>query len=525
MSACKPKDKTITEKTLTQFEPLRLKSDAGNQIEQLLKVEPRKTENSEAERALAAIGLASASETVKWASKKGDNGNYIFTDVSSETDDGDLTIETLQLNGVHMKEDIASFDRLSAKGIKLKNSDTEYGTIERIDLSRPNPTVTSNISKIITDTSQVDTIVKSSDLNHRFGALYLENINLVTPEVNLKAGSVGMGEDKDTQKAVFLIKDIAAKVTDDSRMSRSQIPPDFNVSLAGASATGIDMEATRAMLNAGLAKSVTRGRNDTTQMLLNAVDFYKETFTTIEFNDFNVNFDTVVFNAPGGQGLSRTEGDTVIIKQVMEPATLEIREGSQNPEIIRLEEYLDEMGYDKLVFQGRKNTRLNKTQDTALDQGLFELKDGFRLSRDIKIGNLKKVTENLKTINEGGDYLQNNPDAFSDLEVHSVEFSLEDLSLVDRAFKLVAQQQGTSEKLLRAQAKAGLLLLGLGAKTQDQGEMISQAAKAAGKFLENGGTLDISFNPADPLTIGELSQINPNSFEWDKLGFTAATTP
>ena len=183
------------------------------------------------------------------------------------------------------------------------------------------------------------------------------------------------------------------------------------------------------------------------------------------------------------------------------------------------------MGYDKLVFQGRKNTRLNKTQDTALDQGLFELKDGFRLSRDIKIGNLKKVTENLKTINEGGDYLQNNPDAFSDLEVHSVEFSLEDLSLVDRAFKLVAQQQGTSEKLLRAQAKAGLLLLGLGAKTQDQGEMISQAAKAAGKFLENGGTLDISFNPADPLTIGELSQINPNSFEWDKLGFTAATTP
>ena len=341
----------------------------------------------------------------------------------------------------------------------------------------------------------------------------------------MKAGSVGMGEDKDTQKAVFLIKDIAAKVTDDSRMSRSQIPPDFNVSLAGASATGIDMEATRAMLNAGLAKSVTRGRNDTTQMLLNAVDFYKETFTTIEFNDFNVNFDTVVFNAPGGQGLSRTEGDTVIIKQVMEPATLEIREGSQNPEIIRLEEYLDEMGYDKLVFQGRKNTRLNKTQDTALDQGLFELKDGFRLSRDIKIGNLKKVTENLKTINEGGDYLQNNPDAFSDLEVHSVEFSLEDLSLVDRAFKLVAQQQGTSEKLLRAQAKAGLLLLGLGAKTQDQGEMISQAAKAAGKFLENGGTLDISFNPADPLTIGELSQINPNSFEWDKLGFTAATTP
>jgi len=532
MGACKPKDKSITEKTLSQIEPLRLKSTAGAQIEALLEVEPRKTDNTEAQQALDAMGLGSASDALKWSSKTGENGNYTYTDVRSlQSDEGEFTIKTLQLLGVHMKDDKANFDRLSAKGIELKKSEEEYGSIARLEISNPGQKLTSNIGQTlntITDKDRIEDAVKL-ETKGSFGALYLENINLVSPDVNLKAGSLGMAEDKETQKAVFLIKDINTKMSEDSQAIKpnkgAKKLSDITMSLAEASGTGIDMEIVRAVIAANDVKNIRSRANDPSKMLLNSLDFYKQTFDTLEFSNFNVNFDSLDFNAPSYQSQSRNDGDVLIVNQVFEPATLTIGEGSENPSIIQARKSLNDIGYEKLVFQGRRDTRLNKAKDTALDQGLFELKDGFRFSREIKIGNFKQITEALTRLQKEGADLNETPEAFYDLEVHSLGLSLEDLSLVDRGFKFAAQQQGTSEKILRAQAKAALLLLGLGAKTQAQGDLISQASKAMGKFIENGGTLDLSFNPENPVSIGELVQMDPNSFDWDKLGFTAATTP
>ena len=113
--------------------------------------------------------------------------------------------------------------------------------------------------------------------------------------------------------------------------------------------------------------------------------------------------------------------------------------------------------------------------------------------------------------------------AMGALTIHGFELSIDDDSLLDRAFNAAATSQGADPAELKSQIGMGLAM----APMMAQGSgvdmaLVSEATGALSKFISDGGTLTIKLAPETPLSVASIMENpDPSAYTKDALGFTA----
>ena len=110
------------------------------------------------------------------------------------------------------------------------------------------------------------------------------------------------------------------------------------------------------------------------------------------------------------------------------------------------------------------------------------------------------------------------------LTIHSLDLALDDNGIVDRAFNAYAAQSGEDPQQLRNQT-AGMLAMApmMAAGSGIDPELVTEAATALSSFITDPKTLTLSLNPAAPLKVSTLADMeDPSGLTKSALGFSAS---
>lgn len=509
MGACSDKNKGAGEEILSpEIVQLNINRADSGAMEKLLTVSTRNVAPAEANLALAKLGLDSPDNgAFSWDNKSGKAGNYTYNNLSGTGKDGErIKIKTLELTGVHMVDDNPNFDRIDIQEMNVTDEDGVV-TIDRLSLARPSPKLGASILEAIDtidkikDLRGLDIDIDFEDEDIQFGALLLDSVNMTSGDGNVKLGSLGWGEHEDTQEGLFLLENL--DIT--SREKRDD--PAAHITLKSISATGLNMEHMRKMK-----------ADETSRSLFSP---YEKVFDSFALKDFKLSVDTLAVAVPSITSQSETDGDDVIIRQSLEPMTLSFTEMPTDPDILRGWKALKQAGYEKIELSGSSTTILNESEDTLeIRDSFLRLKDGFDLRFSLLGHGLSDVTEKASQQSDKID----TDDLMDTLTLSSLNLSLTDTSIVDRAFNVVADEQGQKASDLKKLAKGALFLAGftmsLQADGPEESKAITQTINSLSGFIEDGGTINVSLNPKEPLPAGYLSKLNAKTIDPATLGLT-----
>ena len=478
---------------LPELGSLSVKGADAGVIEKMLEVEDRKVADAEAEQALKGLGLDEGG-SISWDSKKGKAGDYQYTNLSFKSDeDKDVVVSDLRLDGVHMDADEPSFDRMTLSGVKISDEDSS-GTIDRLILSDPNPAMAAKILKGLGKFETLDDLdmdVDIEDGEFGFGAMLMQGMDMKSDDGLIKVDTLGWGRDDDTGKGAFVARDITFSGTDKSK----DVP--VTMSLKSASARDLDMRAMEKLKDNMGTGGMPRGMSP-----------FQSMYGNINVEDFKLNADAFSINMVGIEAQTSTKGDVTTERQILKPLTISFSGPATDPQMKQAQQAFTDMGFETLEFTGKSTKVMNKKTDSlTVKDAHFALKDGFNLSYDLKASGIGSATDMSA--------------AMDDMTIDQMTLSLTDHSIVDKAITLAAKMQGGNPALMRMQAKGGLMFLTAMGETPKQKEMLAEAANAAGKFLDDGGTLVVNFNPSSPVSIADMQSMGQSPDQAiDKLGLS-----
>lgn len=514
MGACNNKDKAetpkISEKPTEITKALSTKKLSAKSFEPYLKVDKRDVSEVDSRKALARMGLWNANKSpFAWESKSDKGGKHIYKNLSATGDDGeDIQIDSLEITGAHMVGSEPSFDRMDMYGLSVTSED---GTakVARLSMARPSPKFGSAIMKGIQkmddlkDLTDLDIDVDLEDGDMAFGAMLMDDLQVTADNADIKLTTVAWGEDEDTQKGAFLLKDLNVDGVDED----SGHP--VKITLDSISTTGLNMKYFRALGQLDKA-----GDNP-----LVGLNPYASQFDSFSLKNFNLNADVLSVSTDGVEAMSRQKGKVTTTQQNLKPISIKFSEAPKSPEPKQAYDALKAAGFEELVFSGASTTVMNENTDTiSVNDAWFKLDDGFRLQYDYEGTGATAMINGLQHA-DGEDLSDTELKAVLEkMTLKSLNLKLTDDSLVDKVMNIVAQQQGVSPKLVRLQAKSGLMVLGIMAQNEAQAELMGDLSSSLGKFLDDGGTLNINLNPETPvpaslfMDIKDPTEIDPKQF-------------
>jgi hypothetical protein len=162
------------------------------------------------------------------------------------------------------------------------------------------------------------------------------------------------------------------------------------------------------------------------------------------------------------------------------------------------------------------------------------LRDGLRIEFTQDIGGYLEYIASMRefAINTSDDEDAAAPDpdmllqAMAPLFIHRFGMRLIDQSILERSLAAGATTQGITAEEMRAQAS---LLVGVGLMSAPPAvsrPMLAQIATAISSFINEGGSLDITLEPPQGLTVGEIAEIGKSeTIDFDALGLTVTAQP
>ncbi len=478
VGACGKKDKGA-DANIPGVGKLTVKEANAKTMKKLLAVDDRKVSDAEADQALAQLGLADDKASgLSWDSKTGKAGDYHYTNLSFKSDDGEaVKVANLKLDGVHMKGETASFDKMTITGVSVTDEDAS-GTIDALTLSRPHPKLAARILDRLSDMDSLDDLDMDIDLDLEdgeapFGAMLLEGLNMSGEDGQMKIKTFGFGSDETSGKGTFLAQDLSFSGTDD------ELGMPVSMSLKSASATDFDSKKF-ARLNDNMSRKNPSGLSP-----------FKSGMGNFKLEDFKLSADTLNITAAGMAIQSTQKGSVNTAKQVMQPIRISFNGAPQTRDMQQAYEALSSLGYEALEFTGQATTTMDKSTGSLKIQGAnFAMTDGFNLQYDL-------------------DGVLSQDDA-SDMSINQLKVQLTDHSFLNKAIGMAAKMQGTNPALLRMQAKGGLMFLSAMGKTEEEKKMLADVANAAGNFMDDGGTLVLELNPSRPISVNEIQRLSQN---------------
>lgn len=512
MGACGQKDKGSGPQISADVPSLDIKTPSDRVFAKHFDVPSRKVSEAEGEKALAALGLAeSGSGDFTWAKRSGNDGNYVYTDLTSRSDDGTVTIAKAEIYGAHMEGETATFDRASFSGLSMKDDDVTIN-VKTMDVARPTPATAKAIMDGLKDMSSDD----DNDMNidedlFGFGAMAVDDVTIIGEDVNGSIDNIMFGADETTNLADFKIEAIDLNIIDEKSKDVSVLK------LSSLSAIGIRTDDMKKGFDVG------RNSNGLTQFF-GDLNMYQKPYDNFSLKGLSFDNDYVNFDMPNYSGQAKTKGDVTTITQSGDPIVIKLKDAPKDQQARQAYDMLKQLEFDEIKIRSSQTSILDKGSDSVrLKDGILEMEDGFKLNYTYGatgMAGAKAAAETAKAQNLSESRAMES--VLSEIKLEDMKFSLEDQSIVERGMKLAEQMSGQPRSRMLAGMKAAVAMAQFGAKNDLEREMMTEGGSALLAFMEKGGTLTIEIDPDQPLPMSELMELQKNKGSLKAIGFSAS---
>jgi len=511
-------------------------NSAQRALEDLGNITLRSGDAAEAGEALAAMSLAESGTgrvSFEGSSRDGDGASFSDVTISVPGDDGDendgagILIGTLELDGLDMVDGQASFAKMSMDNIRLVPNDPEDAeegelTVANIEVLNPSPALAAWVASLTGNGAPAD-FPTGADL--AFDAVSLSdmafNLDDGSDTVALNLSGIQMAGASETGIGLARIEGITLDAA-----TKGEDP--VNLRVGSFAMTGIGekvMDAFEAGLESGMS-----GDDPDPSMLMEAIyaNPLEPGYDSIELDDIAFEMGGVNFALPSMVSSIERNGDGVAVGSVTPPFSATL---SADPEAgksgNRLATELSKLGYEEIVLKAAGRTRIDTQTDTVIykaAENYYELQDGFILRFGADMSGISEYTRKLAAM----DLDDPNPDpamlqdAASELQFSSLTIQFEDNSIVDKAFSYFATQSGEDPAAVRQQITnslqmAPMMAAGAGVDMT----IVTEFTTAASEFLTEPGTLTISLNPEQPLSMATFENMDdPSMITKEMLGLT-----
>ena len=492
----------------------------------------------ETDAVLGALALTgTGNDMVVFDSLSSDKGvttlsNVKFTLENGDDDSVEFQAASMVFEGLHMTEAGSAFDRLTLKDVQPVDLPEGAGfNIGEVVVFEPNDATAAVISKLVAG-QDVESFPSFSDM--AFARMSVSDIS-----IDMDAAKMDEGDEGKFTFALdeFSINNLAETIAggallDGFNMSfdipQSEADTPFPIkghfkvdemSFAGLQAAFID----------DVAGAVSDGGADEEAMaeMMTAINSRYLDKSPIE-QGFDKAFVKGIDVDISGLSVLMDKAETIVERnadgaatKVKSPmSTIAVKLDAEAGELGAMAaEQLGKLGYDEIVMSmGGDATYDPATDLTRYDGFELDIQDAISIKFD---GGFANITDFLKNMNsaqaDGGA-----PDMSSaqNITINDFALTLEDKSLLDRAFKFAAEMQGTEPAQLRAMATGmlGMATMQAGQMGLDP-ELVSDTVGALSSFIESGGTFEIAMKPETPLVVGSVE--DPSVLTKGALGWSA----
>lgn len=438
--------------------------------------------------------------------------------VEVDVDSADLKVNEMTFTGLNLDDaGKATFASLTLNGLTAMptdEDDTSTATAGKLELVNPTPELAQWVAGVLGNG-------ESSDMPN-FAETGFDKLALS----NLSTSEDGEGT---VAISTLEVTDLRDKKT--GTMSLKGLAATFNDADSGEAGVFNIGEITLKAANFSMIEDAANGEGNfedaLTQMTSNPVDpgFDSVTVKNIDFNVGGLSFDL-----PKMDYTLTRNNDGIPTRYKMPEFKMTLNADADGGSIgAQVAPVLMMLGFEELELSASGDSTYDPATDLAeTTESTFALKDAFVIRSTSKVGGYKEMGERLQAMD---------PDAFADgsvdpqsmmldiysvLDFHNLSFSLEDNGIVDKGFALAAAQMGQDPATLRTQAigMVGMAPMMAGQFGIDPA-IATEFSAAASTFLQNGGTLDISLNPEEAITLPQLMS-DPSQITKDRLGFSAS---
>lgn len=503
-----------------------------NALKDLGDITLRRGDADQAETALAAMSLdASGSGRVSFGDSRVEDDGATFSDVSvaipgeDDGDGADIVIGTLELDGLNYENDAPSFSSLTLSDIEIvprDEDDREDGsmTVASMSLLNPSPELAAWVASL---TGSGEPAPFPTPENVGFDRWDLNgfafNLDDGDEVVDFTVESIALGGAESASMEVAAINNIEISGTNPDGMP-------FSAKLDAMNLLGADFAFVRAIQeNADDEEAMGEALmaalyDDPMDPGFDRLQLENLTFVAEGIDFAMPRFDTIVERNDAGVA-ERYLTPEFTMSLSADPAA-----GEAGSELAGM---LGSIGYEALELKGAGASTYDAETDMleyAAEDNYLTLTDGFTLRYGGKLQGYSDYARSFASMDM--DMMAAGPDdammqeALSKLVLHDFTLVLDDNSIVDRIFNLVAAQSGEDPAALRQQAIA-MTSMGpmMAAGSGVDMELITEATTAVAAFLEEPGTLTFRLDPAEPISAATFAEVeDPSQITKETLGFS-----
>lgn len=480
---------------------------------------------SEAADALAAMSLTnSGTGVLSFAGSTTDGATATFTDLTITGEDA-VKVGSLVLEGLDMEGSQANFGKMSLNDITISEEGEDVEVkLGSIELVNPSPELAGWLAASLNGQEvpfpAADKIVFDSwSMNGLTG-----DFSDTEAEGTFGIDKIEIRDMTDLKAAKATISGLSLVGTDESEGM------DFDIQLGSMTATNVD---------AKFVQAIQENVDDEEAMVAALMDMAYDNpmepgYDSFKLDGLNVDVAGATFAIPNlVAGVERNSAGQAT-KFVTEPYSMTLKADSAGGEVGEaLLQGLSVVGYEELELKGAGVMTYDPDQDiVSFDAGsnYLELVDGAKFSMGGKIEGYSAYSQDIASafdIEELTAGAEPDPAAMTNalgkLTFHNFELSIDDNSLLDRAFNAAATAQGADPAEMKSQIGMGLAM----APMMAQGSgvdmaLVTEATTALSSFISEGGTLTFKLNPDTPLSVASImANPDPAAYTKDSLGFTA----
>ena len=473
--------------------------------------------------ALAAMSLTdSATGVLSFASKDVSGATATFSDVSITGEDA-VNVGSLVLEGLDMADGKASFGKMSLNDITISDDDMGDGeiTLGNIELTNPSPELAAWLAGSLNG-QQVD-----------FPAA--ENIVFDSWSVSDLSGNFSDGSEEGT----FGLGKIEIRDMTGTSAARAQISG-FTLDVVSDETVRMNLDSmTMTNIDAKFVKAIQENAGDEDALLAAIMDAAYDNpmdpgYDAFAIDNLSISAAGASFAVPSLNASVERNAAGQPVKYTTEPFTMTLDADAEGGEVGEaLTQGLSMLNYESLTLKGAGSATYDPDQDVVsyeAEDNYFELVDGAKFSFGGKIEGYSAYTKEIGTsfnIADMADGAEPDPEAMmsalGQLTFHNIEFSIDDDSLVNRAFNAAATAQGQDPEEMKTQISMGLAMAPMFVgETGVDVNLVTEATTALGSFLTEGGKLTFKLDPETPLAVADImANPDPAAYTKESLGFTA----
>ena len=480
---------------------------------------------AEAANALAAMSLSnSGSGVLSFAGSTTDGATATFTDLTITGEDA-IKAGSLVFEGLDMESGQANFGKMSLNDITITDDEEDVEVkLGSIELINPSPELAGWLAASLNGQEvpfpSADKVVfdswSMSGLSGDFSDTEAEG--------TFGVDKIEIRDMTDLKAAKAVISGISLNGSDTSDGI------DFDISLGGMTATNVD---------AKFIQAIQENADDEEAMVSAIMDLAYDDpmepgYDSFKLDDLAIDVAGASFAIPSiVAGVERNAAGQPV-KFVTEPYSMTLKADAAGGEIgEQLLQGLSVVGYEELELKGASIATYDPDTDIvefAAGANYLELVDGAKFSMGGKIEGYSSYAQEAATAFDFEDLAAGaEPDpmamtnAMGKLTFHNFELSIDDNSLLDRAFNAAATAQGADPAELKSQIGMGLAM----APMMAQGSgvdmaLVTEATTALSSFINDGGTLTLKLDPDTPLSVASImANPDPAAYTKESLGFSA----